>query len=435
MKSVKVIYEDFFSNKLNDYQESVLNQAISILKLNTVGEVIKKGGNIKNSEPQYQNLLKSFEEKLDQEPYKKQKNDCKDFLKLYFKTLKQKIAKTAFATIPVKEMPFSDVNFINLPNISLKNDKPELFDNLIMYLGEIKCLLPRGIIYGKFESADPLFAPVMKDIEQISSNEQPSTENPESKQLEYIETIVEKLESPELKGFLINFHENFERRGNPSCDFLNQKNNLLEVMSKLTTSIDSHRKASDIAISAIAIPQPSKKMTLILVLNESPEENRFETCFEALLTFSASCCEASNYLGADSEQAVNGTESSQLSGDNKSVIRTPGGQEINVWTQEELAEEASKRNLNATPPDVEVWTEAELEELAKKRGTGIPEGMDVWDEESLKKLAEERQKGGLNIPKWEPDENMKVCAHCGYALRPSWKKCPICNHPVVDESK
>ena len=55
--------------------------------------------------------------------------------------------------------------------------------------------------------------------------------------------------------------------------------------------------------------------------------------------------------------------------------------------------------------------------------------MEVWTEEDLQDLAQKRQ-GGLDIPEWEPDKDLKECVKCGYALRPGWSKCPNCETPV-----
>jgi hypothetical protein len=78
---------------------------------------------------------------------------------------------------------------------------------------------------------------------------------------------------------------------------------------------------------------------------------------------------------------------------------------------------------------MEKWSEEELQKLSEERGSGIPEGMEVWTEEELKELAEKRQ-GGLNIPEWEPDPEMKECSKCGYGLRKGWTECPICGTPI-----
>jgi len=59
--------------------------------------------------------------------------------------------------------------------------------------------------------------------------------------------------------------------------------------------------------------------------------------------------------------------------------------------------------------------------------------MEVWKEDELLELAEKRRGGGLNIPEWEPDQDMTECSNCGYSLRPGWAKCPVCDTPVGEK--
>ncbi|MFX1447150.1 MAG: hypothetical protein ACFFCG_03350, partial [Promethearchaeota archaeon] len=61
------------------------------------------------------------------------------------------------------------------------------------------------------------------------------------------------------------------------------------------------------------------------------------------------------------------------------------------------------------------------------------DGMEVWKEEELQELAEKRRRGGLNIPEWQPDQDMSECSGCGYSLRPGWTKCPVCDTPVGEK--
>lgn len=429
--SVAINFQDFLiSGKLNEYQVKILEKASEILKLNTVGEIMKLGGNVEKNEDKLKEITQKFETELKKEKYGDQKKELKNFLKSYMKLLRQKISRTCMGKIPVKEMPIIDVHFSTLPYISLQDQKPQLFDDIIFYAGEIQCSLPRGIIYGRIKSVEPLFAPVMDNIEELTSGKEHPEQDAQYDLHSYLEQIANKLDSIEFKGFLLNFHENFERRGDPLCDYLNKNEDLLHSMNKLTTSTETHRKESDIAINAVIIPQSSRNKAMVLVTNESSEENRFEDCFEGLLKFSAICCQAVNNLNLDSQKEESSTIASQVVSDDNNVARTPGGQEINVWTQEELIEEASKRHENDPSSGMDVWTEEELSELSKQRGTGIPEDMEVWDKEALRKLAEERKKGGLNIPKWKQDETLKECSQCGYALQANWKICPICKKPV-----
>jgi len=59
--------------------------------------------------------------------------------------------------------------------------------------------------------------------------------------------------------------------------------------------------------------------------------------------------------------------------------------------------------------------------------------MEVWKEDELLELAEKRRSGGLNIPEWQPDQDMTECSNCGYSLRPGWVKCPVCDTPVGEK--
>jgi hypothetical protein len=53
----------------------------------------------------------------------------------------------------------------------------------------------------------------------------------------------------------------------------------------------------------------------------------------------------------------------------------------------------------------------------------------MWKESELEELTRKRQ-GGLDIPEWEADKDMKECLKCGYSLRPGWSRCPVCETPV-----
>ncbi|MHA1723285.1 MAG: hypothetical protein ACTSXH_00370 [Promethearchaeota archaeon] len=400
------VFLDF--EKLNSYQENLIKQATEILKLNTVGDLIKYGGNVKKNENQLKTPWEQVDKELEKEEYKDQKSELKDFVKSYLKVIKEKINKTCGAIIPVKEMPFIDVHFNNIPQIEIGEDSTKLHDTIILYTGEIRCILPRAIIHGKIKNVEPLFAPVMENIKWKEDEMLINREISPSTLTNSLDNLLKKIESPEIKNFLVNYQENFQRHGDPYCDYLHDNNDLMGVMNNLTTGLESGRIKSNIVINAIAIPQPSKNTTFIAVINESTENINFENCFEALLKFSALCCEAATHLLGENNQ---------------------GEPELDVRTEEELVENTKKRQEGSVPLNLEVWTEEELEELAKSRGVDIPEGMEVWDEKSLEELAKKRQMSELNIPEWEPDENLTPCPQCGYALRPEWKKCPICNTP------
>ena len=144
------------------------------------------------------------------------------------------------------------------------------------------------------------------------------------------------------------------------------------------------------------------------------------------MKLSSACCQIPS---PTPQQPISG---GQAPGPSGGGVRTPGGQELKNWTAEELAEEAQKRL--ATQPNLPTWNEEDLHKLAEERGSGIPEGMEVWKEEDLQDLAEKRRRGGLNIPEWQPDQDMTECASCRYNLRPGWAKCPVCDAPVGEKA-
>ena len=195
---------------------------------------------------------------------------------------------------------------------------------------------------------------------------------------------------------------------------------LMKVMAKVTSGMESKRLSTDTAVCGIALPQASDNTSLMIVVDESGANDRNIKCFEALLKFSAGCCEAPS---TSKGGAAPGAPAAGPGG-----ARTPGGQ-LSSWTPEQLAAEAQKRGAGV-PPGMATWSEEDLAKAAAERGTGLPPGMEVWKEEDLLELAKKRQGGALDIPEWEVDPEMKECANCGYGLRKGWDECPICQTPV-----
>jgi hypothetical protein len=189
-------------------------------------------------------------------------------------------------------------------------------------------------------------------------------------------------------------------------------------MNKINSGLESKRIDSEFSACAIALPHSSKGTTLMIAIDESTgtSSERFLNCFEAILKFSAACCEApsTNKGGATAPGGV----------------ATPGGQRLSTWTQEDLAKEAQNRGATGPPPGMAVWSEEELTKAASERSSGLPPGMEYWTEKDLEELAKKRQGGALDIPEWKPEPNMAECANCGYALRKGWDECPICGTPV-----
>ena len=399
--------------ELSNFQKEVIEKATAIMKDNIVGEIKSFGGNFKVNEEKFKELEKKANEELENQEYE----DIKKELKNYVKKLKELIEKTCLAIIPVKEMPWVDVLFRTVPRITF-DKKIELVDNSIAYYGEIKCVLSRSTIFGKIKNENPLFAPIMGTLDLMGYKLDESIKGPKTQIYPYVSAIINSLDSTMTQNHLAKYHESYQRHGDPICDFLMKDNELMNSMERITSSIESERISSDIAVYSIAIPQPADNTTLVLVTDEGKDPNKYSRCFEALLRFSAE-----SWRVPSKQAQISSQEATQQS----DTVRTPGGQEIKTWTPEELAEEAQKRM--ATQPDIPTWTEEELAKFTSERGTGLPEGMEVWTEQELEELAKKRQ-GGLDIPEWKVDENLKECVKCGYSLRPGWSRCPVCETPV-----
>ena len=412
---------DYLVEELTELQNDIVNDATFILKDNIVGNLKSYGGSVKKNEAKFKEFTKKAETELEKDKYK----EIKKRLKEYLKKLSELIIKTCVVIIPLKELPWVDVIFRTIPRISYQ-DKVQLVDNAIAYYGEIKCFIGRTTVYGKIKGQEPLFAPFTGTIDLKGFKLDESQKEPKSHIFPYMSAIINSLDSTITKNQLSKYHEEFQRHGDPICDFLMKDSDLNSSMGKIITAIESERIKSDTAICSIIVPLPSEKKSIILISDEGQGQPRFGNCFEALLKLSAASCSIPSLAP---QQPISG---GQVSGPPSGGVRTPGGQELKSWTAEELANEAQKRL--ATQPNLPTWKEEDLHKLAEERGSGIPEGMEVWKEEDLQDLAEKRKRGGLNIPEWKPDQDMPECASCGYSLRPGWTKCPVCDAAVGEKT-
>ena len=409
---------EYLVEDLTELQKDIINDATFILKDNIVGELKSFGGSVKQNEEKFKEFMKQAETELGKDKYKEIKKKLKDYLK----KLSELIIKTCVVIIPVKEMPWVDVVFRTIPRI-VYDDKVQILDSSIAYYGEIKCFIGRTTLYGKIKDQEPLFAPFTGNLDLKGYKLNAANKEPKSHLFPYIAAIINSLESVLTKNQLAKYHEEFQRHGDPIADALNESVDLREAMRSISIREDK----SDTAFCGIILPLPSEKKSIVLITNESQDNSRYGNCFEALLKLSASCCQIPS---SAPQQPL--TQGAPVSAPTGGGIRTPGGQELKSWTAEELASEAQKRL--AAQPNLPTWKEEELAKFAEDRGSGIPEGMDVWKEEELQELAEKRRRGGLNIPEWQPDQDMTECASCGYGLRPGWTKCPVCDAPVGEKA-
>ncbi len=402
---------------LSQFTKEQVNNALSILEGNISGEVQYFGGSIEKSKDQFEAFIDTIKKDIEAESNDNQK-ELNDILKKYVKILKEYTSKCCYAIIPVKDMPWTEVLFRTVPKIVFKEKTIELIDRIISYYGEIKCLISKTIIHGRIKGEHSLFAPVIGDLDLNYELDDANQKAKKSFNYSYVSAIINSLESTSMRNHLTRYHEGYQRRGDPICDFLMKKDDLINVFDKLMSCMESGRINNKVSIIGIALPQSSDKTTLVIVLDESENSGKYEKCFEALLRLSAACCEAPK---------------PQIQPQQAAPLRTPGGQELKVWTAEELADQASQRGSTSLPPGMDVWTEEELQKMSVERQSSLPEGMETWTAEELQELAKKRQ-GNLDIPTWEPDKDMSECSKCGYGLRKGWDECPICGAIVGAEN-
>jgi len=403
--------------EVSENQNKLIEEASSIMKENIVGEVKKYGGNLKKNAEKFENFIKEAEKRIE-EDYKDFQKELSQMFKDYAKKLRKLIEKSCIAIIPVKEMPWVDILFRSTPRITIENKKANLTEDGIAFYGEIKCVISRTTIYGKMKDAEPLFAPLMGDIDLGGYKLDESQKSPKSQIHSYINAVIDTLDASTTRLQLAKYHEGYQRHGEPICDFLMNKKDLLDIMNKIRSGLESSRIKSNIAVCGISIPLTNDGTSLILVADDGAKNDtdRYVRCFESFLNFSAACCEAPK---------------AEVPSQQPGGIRSPGGQEMKEWTAEELAAQSQQRG-GGVPPGMEVWTEEELQKASKERGAGIPEGMEVWTEDELQELSRKRQ-GGLDIPEWTADDEMPECQKCGYSLRKGWSECPICGTLVGAE--
>jgi len=422
INSLQIDVSEYLDSDLTEFQNNLIEDATFIFKDNIIGEIKKLGGNLKKNKEKFESYLVKAEKELEGEQYKDFQKELSSMFKDYSKALRKLIEKTCVAIIPVKEMPWVDVIFRSVPRIVIDKKKVNFLDNAIAYFGEIKCLISKAIIYGKMKDAEPLFAPFMGDLDLEGYKLDNSQKGPKSQIYSYVNAIIKALDSKLTSTQLEKYHAGYQRHGDPICDFLMNKRDLLTSMAKIRSGLESNRVNSNVSVCGIGIPFINDSTSLILVVDEGKDADRFTKCFEALIKFSAACCEVPSSQKAGEIQTQTPSQST-------GTVRTPGGQELQAWTAEELAE-LSQQSGGVPAPGMEYWTEENLRMMAEKRTDGIPQGMEVWTEEDLQELANQRKGGELDIPKWEVDKDLTECVKCGYSLRKGWAECPICDTPV-----
>ncbi|MHA1727420.1 MAG: hypothetical protein ACTSWY_01655, partial [Promethearchaeota archaeon] len=359
---------DYITEDLSDEQKKIFNKAKEIFQQNINGEIKKFGG--KENPDNFKDIENEINKRLENPVFKPFLKELEELAKKWLKLKKEELKSLFLAVIPVKELPFPSVSFMTVPRIVWEKNKPEkmeLNSNCIAYLGEIKGLVTRTVLYGKIADEDPLFAPHIGQLDLADYKPDPNDDKPKSEDIRFISEIVSSIERKTTQNQVVRYHAQYERHGEPICDFLNEEDDLGKSMEKLTSAIDSNRQSSNAAISAIIIPLINTSMVLCLDESSGTSTKKFETCFESLMKLGASSYETPNLRknGRVSNIGGNIQQSGVSAGVGSVQPHISAQPKLPIWTEEGLAEEAKKRDPAAT--NLPVWTEEGLAEEAKKR--------------------------------------------------------------------
>jgi hypothetical protein len=429
----------YMVEELSSDQEKILKNAIEdTFKENIDGDIKKFGGKV--NEEDFKKIEEEVEKRMKNPIFKPFEKDLEKVSKKWVELLKKSIEAFTYTNVPVKEMPFPSVTFLTVPRITWekgKLDKMKLDTNGIAYLGEIKGLVTRTTLYGKMKKEDPLFAPHIGDLDLAGYKPDPNEKSPKSENLRFVYEIIKSMGRKATQNQVTRYDAQYERHGEPICDFLMKDEDLKKTLGKLTSAIESKRQTSSASITAMVLPLISTSM--VIALDESSGNKKYETAFEALLKLAAISYETPNIKkgaalaqaqAAAMTQAANANTPSGMGVGGmvpQSGPAAPAAPQLPVWTESELAEEAKKRPAAAS--NLPVWTEEDLAEEAKKRGPAA--NLPVWTEEDLEKESARRH-GAFNIPEWKEDDAMPSCPKCGYTCRPGWPDCPACGASLTE---
>ncbi len=416
-------------NELSADQTKIIDGVKKILEGNINGDVKVFGGKINEGE------LKQLQDKIKKEM---EAPDFKDISKKMDKVIegwlgawKKAIAKTCIAFIPVKDMPFAHVTFMSTPMV-LEDKKGkmefELVDESMVYCAEIACVVNRCVLYAKIAKDKPLFAPLIGEIDLGGFKLDPNQKGPYSQNMAYVLALLESLDSTSSKNNVTRYDSQYQRHGEPICDYFMKDEELCKATDKITSALETKRISSGAAVCATVVPMSN--FSLVLVHNEKLS---YSDPFEAFLKLSAACFDSphvrkpgANVAQADQMTAAAGQPpaGTGVPGLMSGAPRGPPAPNLPVWTEAELEKEAQTRGDPTA--GMATWTEADLAEDAKKRG--LPANLEYWSEADLDK---DREKGHtVDIPEWK-EEELPTCPKCGYAIRRGWDTCPACDTPLT----
>ncbi len=416
----------FFSPELSPDHEKIKKAVEEILGDNIVEEIKAVGGKIDIEE--FNKMESEIQKQLQNPIFKPYEADLKKLVEKWLLHKKNEFAHHLFLVFKVKDFPFPSVSFLTIPQITWeqgKADRMKLNTDRIAFCGEIEALATRTVLYAKIAKEDPLFAPHIGNLDLAGYKPDAADETPKSQNLLFVKEILASMERKSTQNQVTRYDSQYERHGEPICDYFMQQDGLKKVMSKLTSALDSKRQNSNAAICGIVLPLIKTTMAITTDESSGMSTKKLETCFEGLLKFAAATYQSPNVKkGNDISQApVGGALTPQ------SPAATSGPQ-LQTWTTEGLAAEAAKRAASTTP-NLPVWNEEDLiKETANRGGINLP----TWTEEELDEERNRKMGTGMNVPDWKPDQTLITCPKCGYACKPEWgDTCAMCDAPLTGE--
>lgn len=398
-------------------QKKIIQDATGILENNINGDIKKSA--IKIDQDEFKIIENEVSKRLENVIFKPFLKDLDKIVKKWLGLKLQELNNTIILVIPVKEMPFTagKVTFLTVPRIVWEKDKLEkmtLNNHCIAYIGEIEAIVTRTVLYGKMAKEEPLFAPHIGQLD-LAGYKPDLKISPKSEDVRFLYEILQSLERKSTQSQVVRYHVQYERHGEPICDFFMDNEELIKSMKKLTSAIESKRQMSNASIAGVVLPLINS--SIVLCMDENHSIKKYEVCFEAILKLSATSYKTPN-IKKESMVPAPGLGISTPS------IPMQAQPQIPVWTEQELAEDAKKRGASSSI-NLPTWSEKELEEEAKKRGASSSINLPFWSAEELEEEAKKRSSGS-SIPEWKEDDNLVSCPKCGYSCKSDWNECPVC---------
>jgi hypothetical protein len=414
----------FFSSELSPDHEKVKKEVEEILGDNIAEEIKAVGGKIDIDE--FNKMEVEIQKQLQNPIFKPYEADLKKLVEKWLLHKKNEFSHHLFLVWKVKDFPFPTVTFLIVPHITWeqgKADRMKLNTDSIAFAGEIEALATRTVLYAKIAKEDPLFAPHIGNLDLAGYKPDAADQSPKSQNLRFVKEILLSLERKSTQNQVTRYDSQYERHGEPICDYFMQQDDLKKTMGKLTSALDSKRQASNAAVCAIMLPLIQTSMVIATDESSGMSAKKLETCFEGLLKFAAATYQSPNIK--------KGSEISQTPTAGALTPQAPApssGPQLQTWTEEDLIAEAAKR-ASSSITNLPVWTEEDLiKETANRSGINLP----TWTEEELEK---NRKMGtGMNVPDWKPDEDLVDCPKCGYTCKLEWGTCPMCDTPLSSET-